>query len=56
MSEVVKTKIERTDLDGVVQEYFRHRQKNLKPSDIEGLIKKFDFPEERDQAAVARRT
>jgi hypothetical protein len=55
MSETVKSTIAEADLDEVVQQYFRHRQKNLKPSDIEGLIKKFDSPEERDQAIVARR-
>lgn len=55
MSEVVKSKIAEADLDEVVQEYFRQRQKNLKPSDIEGLIRQFDHPEERDQAVVARR-
>jgi hypothetical protein len=55
MSEVVKKKFEEADLDEVVQEYFRQRQKKLKPSDIEGLIRQFDFPEERDQRAVAHR-
>lgn len=55
MSEIVETKISDADLDGVVQRYFRQRQKNLKPSDIEGLIKKFDFLEEVNQASVARR-
>ena len=55
MSEVVKKKIDQDDVDGVVQAYFRQRQKNLKPSDIEGLIRKFDCQEEREQVPVARR-
>lgn len=55
MSELAKSKFADADLDQVVQEYFRQRQKNLKPSDIEGLIRQFDYPEERDQAVVARR-
>lgn len=55
MSEVVKTKIDQADVDFVAQEYFRQRQKNLKPSDIEGLIRRFDCQDERDQVVIARR-
>jgi hypothetical protein len=55
MAEVGKSKIVDADLDGVVQEYFRQRHINFKPSDIEGLIKQFDLVEKRDQASAARR-
>ena len=56
MSEVVASENLQVDLDKVVQSYFRQRQKNLKPSDIEGLIKNFDYTEERDQqSALAKR-
>jgi len=54
MSEVVKSRISEVNLDKVVQNYFRQCHEKLKPSDIEGLIKQFDFPEERIQVAVAR--
>lgn len=47
MTEVSAAKIADQALDQAVQNYFRERQKNLKPFDIEGLIRNFDSSEER---------
>jgi hypothetical protein len=57
MSEVAASEIEgrEDELEQVVQDYFRHQQKNLKPSNIENLIKNYDFSEERGQASLSRR-